>query len=149
MNLVPISSAVVGSGIISGADVDLRWARVKHASTSVGLLHANLVAGLDSVDIGGSNGALVAGKISIERGDRALGKVDELAGHVAVLMLPDVRVGGAFHDIVDDELVERVVRMDRGYETENGGDDVRGLHDCYLRRVTAEVSARIETIETS
>lgn len=149
VDLVPVSSAVVGSGIISGADVDLRWARVKHASTSVGLLQANLVTGLDSVDAGGSNSSLVAGEVRIERGDGALGRVDELGGHVAVLMLPDVGVGGALHGIVDDELIERVVGVDRGDEAENGGDDVRGLHDCYLRRVTAEVSARIEAIETS
>ncbi|TLS29926.1 hypothetical protein PpBr36_02545 [Pyricularia pennisetigena] len=128
VDLVPVLS-VVRLGVGDRRHVNLGRAGVQHAVGPEALPHGNLVAGLDLEDVLGTNGALVAGKVGDCRGDGSLGRLVELDGHEAVLVLADRSIVSADLLAVKLGLVEGVMGAGkRGHAEQDGGDGSGGLH---------------------
>jgi hypothetical protein len=128
VDLVPVEvGRRSSSSIINSSGVNLDRTRVLHSSTAESLLETNLIASLDLEDLGRGNRVLVAGEVLVVGGDGAVGDALELGGHVAVVVLADVLVGGALLGSSDGQLVEGVVGADGGGQPQDSGN-VGGLH---------------------
>ncbi|KAI6765875.1 hypothetical protein HG530_006945 [Fusarium avenaceum] len=129
VDLVPVEvGGRSSSSVVDSSGVNLDRTRVLHSSATEGLLETNLITSLDLEDLGRGNRVLVAGEVLIVGGDGAVGDALELGGHVAVVVLANVLVGGALLGSSDGQLVEGVMGADGGGQPQDSGN-VGGLHD--------------------